>query len=348
MSIPKYFITALLLIGSLCSARCGDSPRVLNLFIWSEYIDPQIVQAFEKRFQSRVNIDLFEDAESMLAKLQGGGTGLYDVVVPPDHLVPAMIHLKLLAPLRHENLPNLRNLDSQFLNPAYDRGNQFTVPYQWGTVGLFVRENKEKPVPRTWGILFDPALQNGSFFLIDSMRDLLGAALKYKGYSLSTTDPSQLKEARELILAAKKRCLGFEGSVGCKNKILAKIAKAGIVYSGEGVRGMAEDPETVYFIPKEGSQVWIDNLAIPARAPHRDLAEQFINFLLEPKIGAQISNFTQFSTPNQAAREFINPQDLKNPAIYPPAEVRATLEALQDVGPRSRLYDEIWTHIKAR
>ena len=217
----------------------------LNLYIWSEYIDPKIVADFEKQFDCKVTIDLYEDAESMLAKVQSGGVSLYDVVVPPDHIVPAMIHLKLLAPLRHENIPNLKNLDEQFANPSYDRGNRYCVAYQWGTVGIFARQPRDKPLPQTWGIFFDPKLQPGPFVLIDSVRDMLGAALKYKGHSLNSTDPQELKEARDLVLEAKKRSLGFEGSVGAKNRVLARTARAAIVYSGEGVRGVNDDAETV-------------------------------------------------------------------------------------------------------
>jgi spermidine/putrescine transport system substrate-binding protein len=320
----------------------------LNLYIWSEYIDPKIVADFEKQFDCKVTIDLYEDAESMLAKVQSGGVSLYDVVVPPDHIVPAMIHLKLLAPLRHENIPNLKNLDEQFANPSYDRGNRYCVAYQWGTVGIFARQPKDKPLPQTWGIFFDPKLQPGPFVLIDSVRDMLGAALKYKGHSLNSTDPQELKEARDLVLEAKKRSLGFEGSVGAKNRVLARTARAAIVYSGEGVRGVNDDAETVYFIPKEGSQIWVDNLAVLAKAPHRDLAEKFVNFILDARIGAQLSNFTQYSSPNKAALPFVRSQDLKNPTVYPPPELRAKLEVLENLGTKTRLYDEIWTQVKAR
>lgn len=320
----------------------------LNLFIWSEYIDPQVVADFEKKFDCKVTIDLYEDAESMLAKVQGGGVSLYDVVVPPDHMVTPMLKLNLLAPLRHANIPNLKNLEDQFANPPYDRGNQYTVAYQWGTVGVLARQTKDKSIPQTWGIFFDPKQQAGSFVLIDSLRDMIGAALKFKGYSLNSTDPKQLKEARDLVLDAKKRSRGFDGSVGARNKVLAKTASVAIVYSGEGVRAVAEDKEVVYFIPREGSQIWVDNLAVLAQAPHRDLAEKFINFLLDGEINAKISNFTSYSTPNKAAMKFIRPDDLKNPAMYPPPDVRAKLEFLEDLGPKTRLYDETWTQIKAK
>jgi spermidine/putrescine transport system substrate-binding protein len=336
---------ALLLLAGL---RGDCATGKLNLFIWSEYIDPAMVADFETRFDCKVGVDLYEDAESMLARIQNGGTALYDVVVPPDHLVPAMIKLGLLAPLAKERLPNLKNLDERFVNPPYDPGNQYTVPYQWGSVGIFLRRTNGLAVPDSWSVIFDARQQPGPFILIDSVRDMLGAALKFKGHSLNSTDPAHLKEARDLVLEAKKRSLGFEGSVGGTNRVLAKGARAAIVYSGEGVRGMTDDKETVYLIPKEGSQVWVDNLAILAKAPHRDLAEKFVNFILDAKEGARLSNFTQYSSPNKAALAFIRPEDLKNPTIYPPPELMQKLEFLEDLGAKTRLYDEIWTQVKAR
>jgi spermidine/putrescine transport system substrate-binding protein len=322
--------------------------QTLNLFIWSEYIDPQIVADFEKQFACKVNIDLYEDVESMLAKVRGGGVSLYDVVVPTDHIVPAMIKLNLLAPLRHENIPNLKNLDARFANPPYDRGNKFTAAYQWGTLGVFARLSKDKPPPQSWGIFFDPQQQAGSFLLIDSARDMIGAALKFNGHSVNSTEPKELAKARDLIIAAKKRSSGFDGSVGAKNKVLGKTARAAIVYSGEGVRGMNDDKETAYFIPIEGGIIWVDSLAVLAKAPHRDLAEKFINFILDPKVGARLSNFNHFASPNQAAMEFVRAEDLKNPAIYPTAEMMSRLEFLEDLGAKMRLYDEIWTQAKAK
>jgi len=342
----KTFLVSSIVLALAFSARAEK--QTLNLFIWSEYIDPTVVADFEKQFDCKVNIDLYEDIESMLAKVQGGGGSLYDVVVPTDHIVAAMIKLNLLAPLRQTNIPNLKNLDAKFTSPPYDRGNKFTVAYQWGTLGVLARQTKNKLLPQSWGVFFDPQFQPGSFLLIDSPRDMIGAALKYNGYSVNSTDLKQLKEARDLIIAAKKRSLGFDGSVGAKNKVLAKTVKAAIVYSGEGVKGMGEDKETIYFIPKEGGIIWVDNLAVLAKAPHRDLAEKFINFILDPKIGARLSNFIQYSSPNKAVMEFIRPEDLKNPAIYPTPDIMARLEFLEDLGAKMRLYDEVWTQVKAK
>lgn len=337
----------LALIFTLTSPLRGADAK-LNIFIWSEYLDPQVVKEFEQRFACKVTVDVYEDAESMLAKLQGGGTGLYDLVVPPDHLVTPMVKLNLLAPLRPANLPNLKNLDAKFANPPYDRGNRFSVAYQWGTVGILVRPAAGRAVAESWGLLFDARQQAGKFVLIDSVRDCLGAALKFKGHGLNATEVAHLREARDVLVEAKRRALGFDGGVGGKNKVLAKTADAAMAYSGDAARAVTDDPALRYFIPSEGSQIWVDNLCIPAKAPHRDLAEQFINFVLEAGIGARLSNFLQYATPNAAAKPFIKPEDLKNPTIYPPPEVMAKLEFLEDLGAKTRLYDEAWTQVKSK
>jgi len=320
----------------------------LNLFIWSEYIDPQIISDFEKRFDCRVTMDFYEDESGMMAKLQGGGAAQYDVIVPPDHIVPALIKLRLIAPLRQENIPNMRNIDERFARPWYDPSNNFTVPYQWGTVGIYVREGSD--LPQTWGLLFDPKLQPGPFVLMDSMRDCIGAALKYKGHSLNSVDRSDLLEARDVLIGAKKRSLGFEGGVGGKNKVLAKQAAACIAYSGDAVRAMKEDKDnnTHYFIPKEGSEIWVDNLAICAKAPNRVVAEKFLNYILDPVVGARVADFNQYATPNKAALAHVHPSNLKNPIIYPDRETMQRLEMMKDVGKSTRLYDEVWTQVKSR
>jgi spermidine/putrescine transport system substrate-binding protein len=330
------------------AAPVAKEPCQLNLYIWSEYIDPEIVKAFEAKESCKVTIDLYEDNESMIAKLQGGGTSLYDVVVPGNYVIPVMVKLGLLAPLRKENIPNLANLDEKFVNPSFDPGNTHSVAYQWGTVGIYLRKKPNQKVDETWGLLFDSGKKPGAFLLMDSIREMMGSALKYKGHSVNSTDKAQLQEVAKLLADAKKRSQGFEGGVGGKNKVLAKAVAAAVVYNGDAVKGTKDDPETYYFVPREGGILWVDNLAVPAKAPHRDAAEKFIDFILDAKIGAQLSNFNQYATPNKAAKAFVAPEDLANPAIYPPPEMMAKLEFVTDLGEDNRLYDELWTAIKSK
>jgi len=320
----------------------------LNLYIWSEYIDPEIITSFEKEYKCKVIVDLYEDNESMVAKLQGGGVSLYDVVVPSDYILPTMLSQKLLAPLRKENIPNIKNLNPKFAGREYDPTNSYTVPYQWGTVGIYVRRAKGEKIDESWGVLFDPKKQIGPFLMIDDMRSCIGAALRYKGYSSNTVDKAQLKEAFNVLVDAKKRSRGFEGGVGGKNKVLSRVCKAAMVYNGDAVRGVSEDSETYFFVPREGAEIWMDNMAVPAKAPHRDMAEKFINYIYDPKVGAQLSNFNQYATPNVAAEAFITPEDKANPAIYPPPEIMKVLEFTKDLGDNLQLYDELWTEIKSK
>jgi len=338
----------LFLLLTILLAGCGRSKQQLNVFIWSDYLDPKVVAGFEQQFDCRVVVDLFESPEAMMAKLDAGGSALYDIVAPNNANLPALTKRGLLAPLRYENIPNLRNLDPRFANPSFNPGSRFGAPYQWGTVGLYVHRPKNKPIDETWGLLFDAARQPGPFLLIDDLRSCIGAALKYKGHSLNSTNAIELMQARDLLVEAKRRSLGFEGAVGAKNRVLARGAVLAMDYNNDAVRGMKEDAETHFFVPREGGEMWMDVLSIPAKAPHRDLAEKFINYILEPKVGAQISEFTRAATPNQAALEFINPSDRTNSAIYPPPEIVARLEYANDLGDATKLYDELWTQIKSK
>jgi spermidine/putrescine transport system substrate-binding protein len=343
--IQRLFLIA---VALSLSASAWAAKNKLNVYIWSEYIDPAIIENFGKEFDCDVTVDLYEDNESMMAKLQGGGAALYDIIVPSDYIIPALLKNNLLAPLRKENIPNFANVDPQFAAREYDPGNKYTAPYQWGTVGLYVRTKPGETVEETWGLIFDEKKQIGPFLMMDDARATIGAALRYLGYSVNSTDKKELKAARDLIIAAKKRSLGFEGGVGAKNKVLAKVCRVGMVYNGDAVRGTKEDAQTYFFVPKEGSEIWLDNLAIPAKAPNRDMAEKFINYILDAKVGAQLSNFNQYATPNSAARAHINPADLKNIAIYPSPEQMKVLEFIKDLGSKTGWYDELWTSIKSK
>jgi len=340
----KTLCTALLLL----LAGCSQPKPQLNVFVWSEYLDPAVIAEFEKQFNCRVVLDYYEDPESMMAKLVAGGDSLYDVVFPSNSNLPALANRGVLAPLRRDRIPNLANIDPGFTNAPFDPGNRFGAPYQWGTTGIYARAGKDKGLDESWALVFDSAANSRKFLLIDDPRSCVGAALKYRGHSLNTADPRQLAEAMEILARAKERCLGFEGSVGARNRVLSRSADLAIAYSVDAVRGIEEDPGTRFFIPKEGGEIWLDCLSIPARAPHPDLAEKFINFMLEPRIAARTAEYNRAATPNAAARGLLDRSMLENPAIYPPADVMRRLEYANDLGTDNRLYEELWTKLKAR
>lgn len=341
-------LLSLLLALLAALTACRPAKLQLHVFIWPDYLDPQAVAAFEKAFDCRVTLDYYEDVPQMMAKLAAGGDSTYDIVVPGHFTLPALIHQGLLAPLRHENLPNLAHIDPRFRNPAFDPGNRYGAPYLWGTTGIYARKPKDQPLEETWALILDPARQPGPFLLLEDGRLQIGAALHFRGHRINTTDPGELLEARDLLLAAKQRSLGFAGSFSAKNRVLAREAALAVTYNNDALRGVAEDPDTYYFVPREGGGLWLDTLSIPARAPHRDLAESFINFMLDPRVGADTASFTRTATANRSALEFIPPADRQNPAIYPTPEIMARLEYCHDLGTTNRLFDELWTLIKTK
>jgi spermidine/putrescine transport system substrate-binding protein len=341
---------------ALLLAGCGSAPAppaALNLYLWSEYLDPQIPADFTAKTGVEVKVSVYESSEEMLAKLQhAGGAGQYDLAVVSNMLVPTLVQLKLIQALDHHRIPNRRNLDSLFLDPAYDPGNRHSLAYQWGTVGLLYNKSKLPDLEPSWGVLFDPAKQRGSFVLIDEMRDQLGAALRFLGYSANSADPEELRRAGLLVLEAKKsaRARGFEGGVGGKNKVAAGLADLAVVWSGDALRAIEEDPrgELAYLLPREGSIIWADAMVVPAQAPNPEAAHRFIDYLLDARVGAQLSRYTRYASPNQAARPLLPKEDLENPVLYPPPEVLSRLEYQREVGEAVRLYDEVWTEVKSR
>lgn len=338
-------------------AGCGQKeapapPRELNLYMWSEYIDPQIPADFEAKTGVKANVSVYESSEEMLAKLQhAGGDRQYDLVVVSNMVVPTLVQLKLVQPLDQSRIPNRDNLDALFIDPAYDPGNRYSLAYQWGTVGLLYNKNKLPGLEPSWAMLFDSGMR-GSFVLIDEMRDQLGAALIFLGHSANSTDPEQLRRAGQLVLGAKKsaRSRGFEGGMGGKNKVAAGLADLAVVWNGDALRAIEEDPrgELAYVVPREGSIIWADVMVIPAQAPNPGAAHQFINYLLDAQMGAQLSRFTRYASPNKAARALLPREDLENPVLYPPPEILSHLEYQREVGEAVRLYDEVWTEVKSR
>ena len=325
-------------------------PRV-TVYMYSEYIAPELPKEFEKQTGMPVKIDVYENTEEMMAKLQrAGGVSQYDVVVVSDHAIPVLAKLDLIQPLNLEKIPNAKNVSGQFKSPPYDPGSKYSLPYQWGTVGLMVRKDKAPQAEPTWALLFDAEKQPGPFVLIDSMRDMLGVALKSLGHSVNSRKPEELKAASEAVLRAKKspKCLGFEGGVGGKNKVADGTATLAVVYNGDAIKAIEENKGLGYILPKEGSIIWVDAMTIPAKAPNVEGAHAFIHFILGAEVGAKLSDFNRYATPNAASLPLVKKEDRENPAIYPPQEELKKLEYIEDVGDATRLYDEVWTAAKAR
>lgn len=329
------------------SARLGDR---LHIFIWPDYLDPELVEEFERTYGVRVVIDYYDNNEALIAKLKAGGIGQYDLAVASDYAVEVLKEQNLLQPLDTTTLPNLVNLDPRFRSLPFDAENRYSVAYQWGTSGLGVRTDRVRDPDRvlaSWKLVFDPAHALGPFAMLNDPRETIGAALLYLGYSANSTDERELAEAERLLLAQRPRVLTYAPFATARDLLASGDVVVSHNYSGDVLMAQAEVPAIRYLIPQEGAIVWTDNLVIPAGAPHRYTAEVFINFLLDARIGARLSNFTRYATPNAAALPFVDPELRADRAVYPDSALLDRLEFLRDVGPARVVYDRIWTRLRA-
>jgi spermidine/putrescine transport system substrate-binding protein len=331
-------------------AASSDEPRKLNIFIWSEYIDPDVVAEFEKQRNVKVRLDLYESNEEMVAALQTGRKGAYDLIVPTTYYIPSLVNMGLIEPLDHSLLPNMANLDPRFTTIEEDPGNKYGIPYQWGTSGLIVRTDDPGSIDPSWALLFEETASQGNFLLFDTARDVLGSALFYLGYSPNTTDIEEIREAGELLIKVKNRpnFMGFNGGVDGLSKVVSKVAALAQVYNGEAVKATFEE-EGIYFVtPKEGCEIWLDVFAIPAGAENVSVAHEFLNFIMEPEISARLADYSMYATPNIKALDLVRQEDRANPAIYPSDDLVEGMEFYRDLGEASRLYEETWTIVKSR
>lgn len=340
--------------AAVTSERCGDPSKLsrsVSFYNWSEYIDPEVLRMFEAECGVKVVYDTFSSNEDLLAKLQAGATG-YDIIVPSDYMVTIMIQLGLLRELDHANIPNIANLFERFQNPPYDPGNTYTVAYQWGATGIGYDADVVTTPPTGLATLFDPeqaAQYAGKISLLNDGREVIGAALKYLGYSINSTDPAQLEEAKQTILAIKPYVLTFDSDTYADLLVSGDLALSH-AWNGTIYQAIFENEgrNIAFSVPEEGLTIFTDNLAVPVSAPNPYTAEILINYLLDAEIGAMVTNFTFYASPNEAALPFISDEIKNDPGIFPPEEVLAKAEFIADVGEATALYERIWTEIKAQ
>ena len=349
----RAFILTIAAMTVFWGASTGYAREELRIFIWSEYMDEvKMPRDFEKKTGIKVKLDFYESNEDMIAKLQAGGVRQYDIIVPSDFVFPILVHLKLIQKLDHSKIPNLKNLYPRFRETAFDPGNVYSAGWQWGTVGLLYNTRKLRPEDvASWSILFDPAKKPGPFCLIDSVREMLGITLGYLGYDFNSADPGELKAAADLLVKTKKRsdCLGFKGGVGGKNDVVSGMAAAAIVYNGDAIKAISESSDPIAFtVPREGGILWLDSMCIPAQAPNPGAAHKWINWVLEPEVGAALSNYNHYASPNEASIPFINKKDLDNPGVWPPPETMDRLHYIKDMGAQTPLIDQTWTMVKSQ
>lgn len=333
-------------------AKPSGPATELNLLLFPDYIDEKILKDFEKQNNARVRLTRYDNTEEMEAKLAyTGADSQYDVVVMASQVMPRLVRRGLLRTLDHSKIPNRNNLEPRFAGPSFDEGNKHSIPYQFGSVGIVYNKKKFPTLENTWGVVLDPQKVVGTFVLLDELRDMLGATLKYKGFSSNSTNPEEVRAAGRTLKEAKAhpRCLGFKGGVGAMEDVKGGSVDMAVVWNGDAAKHIKADKEQRldFMYPKEGSVLWVDVMVITTKAPNPDLAHKFINFVLTPEAGAQLSLYTKYSTPNAAAQTKLPDEDRNNLYIYPPADVSMRLEHHRDLGEGAKLFDEAWTEIKS-
>ncbi len=322
----------------------GSAERVLNLYIWSNYIAPETVRKFEERAGVKVNVDLYDTNEAMLAKIQSGNVG-YDLLCPSNYPIETLRKQDLLHPLDHSALPHLRNLDPRFLDLEYDPGNRYSIPYFWGSAGI-AYDRKRVPNVDSWGVLWDPRYR-GRILMLDDAREAIGAAMKWKGLSYNSTGADALALATRLLLEQKALVRTYNSS-NFEDVLLSGDVWVAQGWNGQFARAMEQDPDLDYVIPKEGGSLFIDSLVIPRSAPNPELAHAFMDFVMEQEIAAEICATMQYSTPNRAALPLLPATLRRNRAVFPSDEEVARLELIKDIGEATLDFDRAWTEVKTR
>jgi spermidine/putrescine transport system permease protein len=327
----------------LAGGPTAKGARELNVFIWSGYIAPETIRRFEERHGARVNLDLYDSNEALLAKVQAGNAG-YDVLCPSNYVVEILLQQGLLRALDHSALPNLIHVDPRFLDRPFDPGNRHSVPYVWGTAGIGYRRSKAGHVD-SWAALWDPRFK-GRILMLDDAREAFGAALKWKGHSLNTVERAPLLLAQRLLIEQKPLVRTYNTS-NYEDILLSGDVWLAQGWSGQFAKAMEQDPDIDYVIPREGSSLFLDTLVIPKGAPHPELAHAFLDYVMEPEVAAEICTTMRYSTPNRDAVPLLPEHVRRNPATFPPADALARAELILDIGEATVLYDRLWTEVKA-
>ena len=333
------------IVFRLNSSQGYTSGNTLTIFNWGDYIDEDLIKQFEEETGIKVIYETFDSNEAMLTKIEQGGTA-YDIAVPSEYIIDKMIQEDLLLPIDHSKLPNFQYLDSRFLDLPFDHGNKYSIPYFWGTVGILYNTKILGDRELTsWNDLWDPAFKN-QILLVDSAREVLGMSLNSLGYSLNDKNKDHLQEAKEKIDALTPN---IKAIVGDENRLLLQNEEAaiGLVWSGTAQEIMWENENVEYVIPEEGSNLWFDNMVIPKTAKNVEAAHAFINFMLDPEVAAQNTDYVGYSTPNKEALKFMDKEVVSDERFYPDEEMTSKLEVYENLGKRMLAhYNDLFLEFK--
>ena len=333
----------------------AGNDNVLNVYNWGEYIDDEVIDMFEKETGIEVVYDMFETNEDMYPVIDAGAV-TYDVVCPSDYMIQKMIENDLLAELNLDNIPNIKEIDPQYLedSKSFDPENKYSVPYCWGTVGILYNTSKISPenAPAKWSDLWKEEFK-GEILMQDSVRDAFMVALKSLGYSMNTENESELQEAKDLLIKQKPLVQAYVIDQ-VRDKMIGGEAAIGVIYSGEmlfiqeQVEELGLDYDLEYVIPEEGTNVWIDSWVIPKNAKHKENAEKWIDFLCRPEIAKMNFEYITYPTPNKGAFDLLDADLQNNKAVFPDKSSLKNCEVFKYLGDEvDTVYNDLWKEVKS-
>lgn len=329
-----------------CGSKSSEGKNgELNIFIWTEYVPDSVIEKFEKETGIKVNVSTYSSNEDMLAKVKSESEGTYDIVQPSDYMVEQMASQGMLEELKTDELKNLSNIGESYLNPSYDPGNKYSVPYQGGVAGIAVNTSKVKKDITSYDDLFDSSLKN-SIVALDDYRAVIGMTARSMGYSMNETDPAVLSKIQDKLLTLKNNVKLYD-SDSPKSALISEDCTVGYVWSAEIALAMEENPDIKVVYPTEGAYLFMDNWAIPKGAKNYDNAVKFIDFMLDAENAQMVLEEFPYLSPNTKAVEAMGEDYSKNEAKNPPAEVIKKGEYVKNLDADTlKIYDEMWTKLK--
>jgi spermidine/putrescine transport system substrate-binding protein len=324
----------------------SQEEKKLNFYNWDTYTGENTLQDFNKETGIEVKMDLYADNAELFAKLKEGNPG-FDLIVPTNDYVERMIAAEMLDEIDYDKIPNITNISEAFREAAFDPGRKHSIAYMWGTQGIGYRKSKVKEEDvQTWGAVFDNDAYAGRIALLGDGESVIGAALKYLGYSYNSVDPKETKEAEDLLIKGKKNVKVYADDNG-QDLLAAGEVDLTMEWNGDIIQVMSEDDDISYIVPKEGGLLWQDCLCIPKGAPHPNNAHAFINFMLDAENGAHIAETIEYATPNAAAKALMSEEYQNNPGIFPSDATIAASEPALYSEERVKMRSESWTRIQA-
>ena len=323
---------------------CADKRPVLRIYTWSDYLKPELLQRFERENRCRIVVETFDSNEALYDSLVARDREPFDLLFPSSYMVKILRKQGLLLPLNHDWIPNRRNVDPTYLEQGFDPKMTYSVPYAVTVTSLGYLGKGVSNFKPSW-TMFDRADLRGRMTLLADVRETIGAALKSLGYSLNSTNDQELAAAKDVVLRWKRNAAGFENE-GYRDELASGAIRLAHGYSGDLLLAQAENEDVRIAVPEEGSALSFDDMAIPADARQILLAHKFIDFILDPRVAAEMTEYICYLCPNEVSYQYLSEESRRNPLLFPPPEVVENLEMIADLGAANAKYAKIWDEIQ--